>query len=214
MLKSFRLIGILLFPILGLISCGSDEPEDPSNKDPWGNNGSDSVTDVVIRNISSSVSYSDYGWNITINSKLANAFPGKTLIYGTECGYGSYQYYHHFNFKKDYVEKTDGKGNMTICFPVFAGDEYANEYLFYDSYKYLQAQMAKGYSLDSDERDLYNEILKSFRAKESSAKYSYCGRLYVIIDGSKYFFKTYGQAPSTMSNIRRQGPEAQLSNIK
>lgn len=200
-MKKYLFLSYLLFVLAGmflLVSCGGDDEPYSDYNETHGNSGSasDPIADIVKSNISASVSYSDFGWNMTINSKLASKLPGKTLTYGTECGYGSYQYYHHFNFKTDYLEKTDGQGNMNICFSLFVGNEYAYEQFYFSSYKELQSRMAKGYTLISDERDLYNSILKIFREKENAAKSKYCGRLYVIIDGIKYFYKTYGQMPS------------------
>lgn len=200
-MKKFIYLSYLILSLAGvvsLVSCGGDDEPYSDYNETHGNSGSasDPIADIVKSNISASVSYSDFGWNMTINSKLASKLPGKTLTYGTECGYGSYQYYQHFNFKTDYLEKTDGQGNMNICFSLFVGNEYADEQFYFSSYKDLQSRMAKGYTLRSDERDLYNNILKILREKENAAKSKYCGRLYVIIDGTKYFYKTYGQTPS------------------
>lgn len=80
----------------------------------------DRITELIKRNISATVNYDDYGWNISIKSKLGKTFPNKTIIYGVESGYGSYDYYEHFKFGGD-LQKSDGRGNMTICYPVFVG---------------------------------------------------------------------------------------------
>lgn len=163
-----------------------------------GLNSNDPTLDLVKKNITSSVRYSDYGWNITIKSNLKSAFPGKTIVYGVESGYGSYKYYEQFKFNKS-TQKDDGKGNMTIDYPVFVGNEYAAESTYWYSYKDLKARKESGYSLTSDQQDLWNSIVKSMNASESKAKSNFCGRLYAQFDNTRYFFYTFGVTPSGSS---------------
>ncbi len=205
MFKYFRFLAICLLPAIGFVSCGPDEPDPVPNSSESSANDSDPISQEIKRNISASVSYSDFGWNISIRSKLADVFPGKSLVYGTECGYGSYDYYQHFTFKTAYMEKTDGRGNMEIYFPLFVGNEYGGEWLYYSSYKELQYMKANGITLDSEERDLYNSIVEALKSKESAAKATYCGRLYVIVDNTKYFYHTYGQTPSNSGGSNTGG---------
>ncbi len=183
------------------IACGgSDDDEQDewnSSNDNGDNSSFDPTYELVKKNISASVSYGDYSWNISIKSKLASVFPNKSITYGVESGYGDYQYYEHFKFNNSYIQKKDGDGNMTISYPVFVGNEYANEGLYWSSYKALKAKKANGESLSSDERDLWNEIVKAMNSKESKAKSNFCGRLYAQFDNKRYVYYTFGQKPSS-----------------
>lgn len=204
MKKYFKLLAIFLLQIALLTACSSDEPDYEPDGDGWENsnsdNNSDPTAEKVKSNISASVSYGDYSWNMRITSRLASAFPGKAINYGTECGYGEYQYYSNFKFKNENIENTDDNGNMTISFPLFVGDEYPNESLYWYSYKELKYKLEHGVKLQRDELDFYNSLLGYLQKAESSAKASFCGRLYVIIDGNKYFYYSYGKTPTGSSS--------------
>lgn len=208
-MKSTKLAVLLMSIAIAAIppmftSCSSgDEEEWNSPNDDWDNenNGnSDPTYELVKKNISASVSYGDYSWNISIKSKLSSALPGKYIVYGVESGYGDYQYYEHFKFNNSYTQKNDGNGNMTISYPTFVGNEYASEGLYWSSYKALKEKKDNGEKLNSDEQDLWNDIVKYMKAKESKAKSSFCGRLYAQFDNKRYVFYSFGQKPSSGSN--------------
>ena len=208
-IRNIKFFAILLATMLSsttFVACGgSDDEQDewysPDDGDDYGNNNSSDPTfELVNKNTSASVSYGDYSWNITIKSKLASVFPGKSIVYGVESGYGDYQYYEHFKFSNSYIQKNDGNGNMNISYPVFVGNEYASESLYWSSYKALKAKKANGERLSSDEQDLWNDIVKYMNAKESKAKSTFCGRLYAQFDNKRYVFYTFGQKPSSGSN--------------
>lgn len=209
MMKSTKLAVLLMSIAIAAIppmftSCSSgDEEEWNSPNDDWDNenNGnSDPTYELVKKNISASVSYGDYSWNISIKSKLSSALPGKYIVYGVESGYGDYQYYEHFKFNNSYTQKNDGNGNMTISYPTFVGNEYASEGLYWSSYKALKEKKDNGEKLNSDEQDLWNDIVKYMKAKESKAKSSFGGRLYAQFDNKRYVFYSFGQKPSSGSN--------------
>lgn len=209
MMKSTKLAVLLMSIAIAAIppmftSCSSgDEEEWNSPNDDWDNenNGnSDPTYELVKKNISASVSYGDYSWNISIKSKLSSVLPGKYIVYGVESGYGDYQYYEHFKFNNSYTQKNDGNGNMTISYPTFVGNEYASEGLYWSSYKALKEKKDNGEKLNSDEQDLWNDIVKYMKAKESKAKSSFCGRLYAQFDNKRYVFYSFGQKPSSGSN--------------
>lgn len=213
-MKTLEKVKVLLFASLVVVAgasitaCGGDggyDAEDTGFPDDDGDDsgnsggtgGSSSTYDILKRNISASASYSDYGWNISIKSNLADVFPAKTIIYGVESGYGTYKYYEHFTFKNEYLQNDDGKGNMSVSYPVFVGDEYALEMMYWPSYKALKNKKAHGETLTSDERDLWNDIVKDLNANEYKAKSSFCGRLYAQFDNTRYVFYTFGQEPSS-----------------
>lgn len=89
---------------------------------------------------------------------------------------------------------------MTISYPTFVGNEYASEGLYWSSYKALKEKKDNGEKLNSDEQDLWNDIVKYMKAKESKAKSSFCGRLYAQFDNKRYVFYSFGQKPSSGSN--------------
>lgn len=194
MKKYVKLISILILPLF-LTGC-TDEPDTPENEQELDSN--DPTLTLVKKNITSSVRYSDYGWEISIKSNLKSAFPGKTIVYGVESGYGSYKYYEHFKFDRS-TQTEDGNGNMTISYPVFVGSEYATGYSYWRSYKALKAKKESGYSLRSDEQDLWNTVVKYMNTNESKAKSTFCGRLYAQIDNNRYYFHTFGATPSGSS---------------
>ena len=205
-IRNMKLFAILLATMIAsstFVACGdSNEEQDEwySPDDDENNNNSDPTYEIVKKSISASVSYGDYSWNIAIKSKLASAFPSKNIIYGVESGYGDYQYYEHFKFDKDDIQKNDGNGNMTINYPTFVGNEYGEERFYWFSYKALKAKKDNGEKLSSDEQNLYNEIVKIMNASEYKAKSTFCGRLYAQFDNKRYVFYTFGQKPSSGSN--------------
>ena len=202
LLMSFVITAIT--PMFTSCSSGDDEQDEwnspNDNGDNENNSNSDPTYELVKKNISASVSYGDYSWNISIKSKLDSALPGKYIVYGVESGYGDYQYYEHFKFNNSYIQKNDGNGNMTISYPTFVGNEYASEGLYWSSYKALKEKKDNGEKLNSDEQDLWNDIVKYMKAKESKAKSSFCGRLYAQFDNKRYVFYSFGQKTSSGSN--------------
>lgn len=204
--RNLKLITLILTTMIvssTFVACGnSDEEQDEwySPDDGDDNNSSDPTFELVKKNTSASVSYGDYSWNITIKSKLASVFSDKSIVYGVESGYGDYQYYEHFKFSNSYIQKNDGNGNMTISYPVFVGNEYASESLYWSSYKALKAKKTNGERLSSDEQDLWNDIVKYMNVKENKAKSTFCGRLYAQFDNKRYVFYTFGKKPSSSSN--------------
>ena len=205
--RNLKLIAMILTTIMATTTFVACDGSDDDEQDEWNSsndNGDDSSSDptykLVKKNISASVSYGDYSWNISIKSKLASVFPGKSITYGVENGYGDYQYYEHFKFKNSYIQKKDDNGNMTISYPIFVGNEYASEGLYWSSYKALKVKRANGEKLSSSEQDLWNDIVKDMNAKESKAKSTYCGRLYAQFDNKRYVYYTFGQKPSSGTN--------------
>ena len=218
-MKSTKLAVLLMSIAIAAIppmftSCSSgDEEEWNSPNDDWDNenNGnSDPTYELVKKNISASVSYGDYSWNISIKSKLSSVLPGKYIVYGVESGYGDYQYYEHFKFNNSYTQKNDGNGNMTISYPTFVGNEYASEGLYWSSYKALKEKKDNGEKLNSDEQDLWNDIVKYMKAKESKAKSSFCGRLYAQFDNKRYVFYSFGQNPRQAQTMMTEIPMVEI----
>lgn len=205
-MKTFKKVKVILFVLFMMVTgptftaCGGSDDDEgmfaPSNDVDNSDNVDTQIYELLKRNISASVSYSDYSWIIAIKSNLTNTFPGKTIIYGMENGYGTYKYYEHFTFENEYLQMDDGAGNMKVYYPVFVGSEYPLS-LYWSSYKALENKKAKSETLSSDERDLWNEIVKTMNKDEYKAKGTFCGRLYAQLDNTRYIFCTFGQKPSS-----------------
>ena len=78
--SNLNLIAMLLATIIAsstFVACGGNDDDD--EQDEWNssngnvdNSSSDPTYELVKKNISASVSYGDYSWNISIKSKLAS----------------------------------------------------------------------------------------------------------------------------------------------
>lgn len=218
-MKSTKLAVLLMSIAIAAIppmftSCSSgDEEEWNSPNDDWDNenNGnSDPTYELVKKNISASVSYGDYSWNISIKSKLSSALPGKYIVYGVESGYGDYQYYEHFKFNNSYTQKNDGNGNMTISYPTFVGNEYASRGLYWSSYKALKEKKDNGEKLNSDEQDLWNDIVKYMKAKESKAKSSFAVDYMHNLTIKDTYFTHLGKNPRLAQTMMTEIPMVEI----
>lgn len=201
---ALKLIIVLSASILSVTSCivnddydadenneVSDNDKDISGGNSESGSGTDRIKELIKRNISATVYYGDYGWNISIKSKLENAFPNKIIIYGVESGYGSYDYYEHFKFSGD-LQKSDGRGNMTICYPVFVGEEYSEGYLYFSTYKALKKRKEAGEKFTEDLSALWNTVFTYMKTHSAKAKANFCGQLYVQIDNNRYPYYRFG----------------------
>ena len=182
-----------------LTACDGGEEEEilaPDNNDNAGNDNQDKVdntAEIVKRNISATAKRdNDYGWVISIKSNLEKALPGKSIIYGVESGYDSYQYYEHFTFEKELFQKKDNNGNMTIRYSIFAGNEFSNEDFLWGPYIILKDRIANGETLGDSEMDYVTEATKLFKKAEHKANLHCCWRLYAQINNKRYFYYYFG----------------------
>ena len=181
-----------------LTACDGGEEEEilaPDNNENAGNDNQDKVdntAEIVKRNISATVGYSNYCWDISIKSNLEKALPGKSIIYGVESGYDSYQYYEHFTFEKELFQKKDNNGNMTIRYSIFAGNEFSNEDFLWYVYYISKKRLAEGETLDDGEMDYVEEASKLFKKAELDAYRHCCWRLYAQINNKRYFYYYFG----------------------
>lgn len=181
-----------------LTACDGGEEEEilaPDNNENTGNGNQDKVdntAEIVKRNISATVGYSNYCWDISIKSNLEKALPGKSIIYGVESGYDSYQYYEHFTFEKELFQKKDNNGNMKIRYSIFAGNEFSNEDFLWGPYIILKDRIANGETLGDSEMDYVEDATKLFKKAELDA-YRHCyWRLYAQINNKRYFYYYFG----------------------
>jgi hypothetical protein len=135
----------------------------------------------ITNNISVDVTYDDYAYTIDYSTTLASVFPGQTIKYGVEIGYGSYDW-------QMYAKGSGSIYRLDCCvFINGSGSPYSNEGFLYFSYSNLKDKS----NLSSDQRGLLSDILSEYRKKESAAKSSFQGRAFVEIDGNKYFIKNF-----------------------
>ena len=152
------------------------------------NNDSPSVDDqgmalAVSNRVSDTYEYENYCYYITIETSLSDKYPDKNFKYGIEMGYGSYDYYTY----------ASGSGNRYhVEQPVFIyadGSSYANLMFNWSSYQSLLKSLEEKGSFSDSEKDLYNSIVKEFNKYENSAKSSFQYRVFVEVDGRKYYNK-------------------------
>ena len=188
--KYFNWIFILFVTMtsVSLVSCGDDEKgtgEDITvESEGQGQTGKDSeIEKNVNRYVYPMVSYLNYSYQIDITSNLAGLYPSKTIKYGIECGYGSYDW-------EKYAAASGGNSYSCVSSIFLLGeDEFAAEAVYWSSYiDLLQKQELRG--LRDDEQQLYNEIVKILRKSESQAKTKYQGRVFVEVDNKRYYIKT------------------------
>lgn len=179
------------------ISCSDDNYLPNNDVDSWDNmdyvanpdhdseTDSESVFEENMRQdvkslVSETCQYRNFCFYITIITYLSEKYPDKTFEYGIELGYGSYDYY---------VFAT-GYGNAySIEQPVFIygdGSPYSGLMFSWKSYQSLLADMENG-PLTSSEQSLYNDIVKQFKKSESAAKSSFIYRIFVDVDGHRYY---------------------------
>lgn len=130
--------------------------------------------------VSETCQYKNFCFYITITTYLSEKYPDKSFEYGIEMGYGSYDYYVY----------ATGYGNVySIEQPVFIyaeGSPYAVLMFSWRSYQSLLADMENG-PLTSSEQSFYNDIVKLFKNSESAAKSSFIYRVFVDVDGNRYY---------------------------
>lgn len=174
-------ISILVF----LSSCGGDNSHTHEGQ---GNNITDTgnVTgnaNIVSETVHGSATYSDYGWNIGIETELDSELPGKTIRYGIECGYGSYGYDKYFSII--------GQRFNTVESIFIDASTYAEYSMYYGSYVALKRKLDTGSALTTEERDLYNEIVNMMNTALRNGADEYQGRLFAEVDGVRYYFCTF-----------------------
>lgn len=182
MKRCFRLGYYLLWLLIFLSSCGDDVYDETLNG--MENEVTNDVSKKISQNVSVYVTYSNYSWNISINTSLKSVYPYKTVKYGILCGYNGEPYYYTKYFALN--------GNSFNCIESLfidgTGSPYGMQYLYWKS---LIALQEKGV-LSSSENDLKNEILNDFRISEPEAKALYWGQVFVEADGQKYIVREFG----------------------
>lgn len=88
-LINLKFVAVILATIMASSTFVACSGSDDDGQDEWNSsndNDDDSSSDptyqLVKKNISASVSYGDYSWNISIKSKLASSFPESQLSMG------------------------------------------------------------------------------------------------------------------------------------
>ena len=173
---------------VSFVSCGDDDENGIDDSQIVDNTSHTSNENSVERLINSTVypmvSYLNYSYQVEITSTLSETLPGKDIRYGIECGYGGYDW-------EKYATKSIGNSYSCVS-SIFLDteDDFAVEALYWSSFvDLLEKQESRG--LRDDEQQLYNEIVKTLRKSESNAKSQYQGRVFVKVDGKKYYIKNF-----------------------
>lgn len=136
---------------------------------------------LITNNVNVNVIYDDYAYTVDFSTSLDREFSVKSIKYGIEIGYGSYNW-------QMYATSKGTKYSVTCCvFIDGAGSPYADLGFMYSSYIGLKDAR----NLNSDQRGLLSDILSLYRTNESAAKRSFQGRVFVEINGDRYFIDKF-----------------------
>ena len=200
------LIGIMV-PILSLASCGNDEPDNPMapiGPDTPGANGgqlNESIEELVEDNVYANCSYKDYTFTFTITSTLNDKLPTGRIQYGI--GHATSSFSEEINVSVGnqayyYSVSTSGKTetitmkNPFWFYNVFADTDKTKWTMCETYYNSYIALNNKGYNkLSSDEKGLYNNVVKYLNDCQKEAKEYYRPTIYVIVNNHYYKVKSY-----------------------
>lgn len=190
-MKTLKIMSLLLVVVLsfGLSGCGDDEEKSIDDPSEQGSNENTSDNDAQMEKairqyVYSIISYLDYSYQIEIVSNVADLYTTKTFRYGIECGYGSYDWEKYATHKQ---------GNIYVCVSsvfIETEDEFATESFYWSSYIDL-LKKKETRELREDEQQLYDDIVKILRKSENKAKNQYQGRVFVEVDGNRYYIKDF-----------------------
>ncbi len=191
LLSAMLLLGVLC---LGFASCGKDDDNDDNpqgdgsgwvddgdgNDDGGDGNGGVNIGALISRHVNASVSYADYVWKISCTSTMEDVLPDCRIKYGVEFGEGDYYY-------QSYMEQSYS-GRWSVEISIFIDDGACTLYL--SSYNALNEKM-KTEELTDDEKELYREIVKLMDESEAKILRTYMGRVFVEINGKRYYILEY-----------------------
>lgn len=167
-------------------SCGDEEDSEDAIIDNNPNSGETNYSTTINSKVSATVYYSDYFWNISINTSLQSSdVDDNSIKYGIKCGYRNYPI---IEYSKYLI--TSG-AIITSKEPLFVDTPYATQAIYTNSYVALKQKMANGEKLSDSEQELYNNIIQDMRKNESSARSVYWGKIFVEIDGEIYYVKSF-----------------------
>ena len=201
MKRLWSLLAMIMVAMLSVsvASCGDDDDDDG---DGGGIGNEEQVTpsnneeQLVSQCVSSTIYYANYFWHINFSTSLGSKLPQKTILYGVEFGYGEYDSWFNSAGKGNsynYGYGHSGGGNSyTLDVSVFDGASgaYENESFYARQYVDL-IEKQNTTTLNNDQRTLLNTLQRSLPSKESTAKRSFTGRLYVDVDAHRYYIKTF-----------------------
>lgn len=197
---------IALAAIMLMVSCSKDdEPNNPiDNDNPIQNQDpipSANIESIVKDNTSVNATYSDYMFTFTITSTIKEKLPSDAVKFGIEHLASFYQETVDVSVENQayYYSKTTNGNKEIITFknPFWFyyvatsedKDKWAKSEMYYASYMALKN---KGYSnLSSDEKSLYDKLIKYLNEYQSEAKRYYRPTICVLINNRFYNIKTY-----------------------
>ena len=206
MKRLFILITIAMISF-AFSSCEKENDNSEYNNSGRGNNQNEN-TDVyrlVQDNLRCNKQYTHkyYMYKVDIVSSLSSAYPGHSINYGVECGYCDYAYYKtksgsgSIEFKvpiftdvNRYCQNEPWAFSLTDIYPSgkLPDDEEMQSTIYYAKIYYaLQEMIDAGQTLDEGNTANYNGAKNKLDAVESRAKGLFVYRVYVSVDGNKYY---------------------------
>lgn len=138
-------------------------------------------------------------WAIAINitTNLQTIYPSKKITYGYECGYkgygNGYEYYCARSFTGSDAPSYFSLPSAMLYLPI-DGPWSSNDAKYFTDPAHtiltLMSYEAKG-TLTSEEKANLNILLTPFEKYESTARNLWQGRVYVQMDGKKYYIKSF-----------------------
>lgn len=156
---------------------GGGESNEGGGGDEGGNG---TVTSIINRNVSASATYGDYVWTVTLTSTLDDVYPNAGVKYGVEFGEGDY-------FYQTFLRNLYGN-RWGSEISIFVTDAECSLYL--SSYNALMEKM-KTEELTDDEQQLFDDIVELMDEREAEIRRKYKGRVFVEINGSRYYVLEY-----------------------
>ena len=186
---NFVIVCLIAISCIGFVSCGDDDDENNTPSFGWrperggnadnGSENNDEVSQTIGKYVTVTSYYKDYAYNITISSRLSDVYKGKVIKYGIEWGY--LQNY-------DYVQYIGTGGEKYTAKAFILSDGEMS--IYWGSYNALMNKIESGEKLSEDEKDLLEDLKEILDEEESDALADYCGRIFVEMDGKKYYVYT------------------------
>lgn len=186
---NFVIVCLIAISCIGFVACGDDEDENNTPSLGWrpeqggnaegGGENDDDVSQTIGKYVTVTSYYKDYAYNITISSRLSDVYKGKVIKYGIEWGY--LQSY-------DYVQYI-GTGGEQYTVKAFISND-GEMSVYWRSYNALMDKIESGEKLREDEKNLLENLIEFLDEEETEVLADYCGRIFVEMDGIKYYVYT------------------------
>lgn len=194
---------------------------DNSNNQSNGSNSID-VSKIVNENVSVNVKYEYYTFVIELYTYLCETgkpFAGRNDIkYGIEWSYSyrsDYSYYYIFDMNNSFMKVTQVSSNKySVIVPIFTfdNDDDKTVTLNFFSFQYRDLKhKEKNESLSTEEKDVLKYLESKLSPYKDEVK-AYRGKVYVEIDGKKYYVKSFQASDSYQDDNNNQNENGDNEN--